>query len=171
MISTTTCAPPTRTHLLLLLLAAALHLGRTAELLRLVLSLLACRRESANVIARQGSRTLRSARPLRPLRHLVSDESVLRLELLEGLVGLVDEGEAGAFAAAELRPEAEDGDLVLGGLVQLAELLPQLVLGDVGAVGVEDVAVRASERFAMLRKSIGGGLTRPSACAGAEGSG
>jgi hypothetical protein len=93
-------------------------------------------------ITRRGIRTLRSARPLHPLRHLVSDESVLRLELLEGLVGLVDEGEAGALAAAELRPEAEDGDLVLGGLVQLAELLPQLVLGDVGAVGVEDVAVR-----------------------------
>jgi hypothetical protein len=89
-----------------------------------------------------GRYTLRSARPLLPLGHLVSDEAVLGLKLLEGLVGLVDEGEAGALAAAELRPEAEHGDRVLGRLVQLAELLPQLVLGDVGAVGVQDVAAR-----------------------------
>jgi hypothetical protein len=62
------------------------------------------------------------------------------LELLHRLGRLVDEREAGALAATILRPEAEDGDLVLFGLVQLSELGAELVLGDVGAVGVKDVA-------------------------------
>jgi hypothetical protein len=37
--------------------------------------------------------------------------------------------------------ETEDGDIVLLGLVQLSELATELVLGNVRAVGVEDVAV------------------------------
>ena len=65
----------------------------------------------------------------------------MRLELLERLGGIVDEREAGRLAAAVLRAEAEDGDLVLAGLVDFRELAAQLVFGDVGAVGVQDVAV------------------------------
>jgi hypothetical protein len=37
--------------------------------------------------------------------------------------------------------ETEDGDIVLLGLVQLTELATELVLGNVCAVGVEDIAV------------------------------
>ena len=68
-----------------------------------------------------------------------ADETVVRLELLQGLGGVVDESEAGALTTTVLRAETEDGDLVLVGLVQVGQLLAELVLGDVGAVGVEDV--------------------------------
>lgn len=64
------------------------------------------------------------------------------LELLHGLGGVVEEGEAGALAATKLCSEAKDGDLVLGGLVELRQLLAELILGHVCAVGVEDVTVR-----------------------------
>lgn len=65
----------------------------------------------------------------------------MRLELLQGLGGVVDEGEAGGLATTVLRTEAEDGDLVLVGLVQVGELAAELILGDVGTVGVKDVPV------------------------------
>jgi hypothetical protein len=61
------------------------------------------------------------------------------LELLQGLGGVVDQSEAGGLAATVLRAETEHGDLVLVGLVQVGQLLAELVLGDVRAVGVEDV--------------------------------
>lgn len=73
-------------------------------------------------------------------------QSVLGLELLHGLGGVVDEGEAGGLAATVLGSETEDGDLVLLGLVEAAELLAELILGDVGAVGVEDVTEIASSQ-------------------------
>ena len=63
----------------------------------------------------------------------------MRLELLQGLLGVVDEGEAGGLATTVLRTEAEDGNLVLVGLVQVGELAAELLLGDVGTVGVKDV--------------------------------
>lgn len=63
----------------------------------------------------------------------------MRLEFLHGLVRVVDEGEAGALATTVLRTEAEDGNLVLVGLVEVGDLLAEFILGDVGAVGVEDV--------------------------------
>lgn len=68
-----------------------------------------------------------------------TDETVVGLELLQGLGGVVDQSEAGALATTVLCAETEDGDLVLVGLVQIGQLLTELVLGDVGAVGVEDV--------------------------------
>lgn len=78
--------------------------------------------------------------------HANADESVVGLELLHGLGGVVDEGEASGLATTELGAETEDGDLVLGGLVELGELLAELILGDVGAVGVEDVTARRKMR-------------------------
>lgn len=54
--------------------------------------------------------------------------------------------------------EAEDGDILLLGLVELTELAAELVLGDVCAVGVEDVAAyRVSERcpsFSLLDSNL-----------------
>lgn len=70
-----------------------------------------------------------------------TDQSVVGLELLHGLGGVVDEGEAGGLATTELGSQTEDGDLVLLGLVQAAQLLPELLLGDVGPVGVQDITV------------------------------
>jgi len=68
-----------------------------------------------------------------------ADKTVLGLELLHGLGGVVDESETSGLAATELGAETEDGDLVLLGLVETAKLLAELLLGDIGAVGVEDV--------------------------------
>ena len=70
----------------------------------------------------------------------------MRLELLERLGGIVDEREAGRLAAAVLRAEAEDRDLVFAGFVDFREFAAELVFGDVGAVGVEDVAVSVGRR-------------------------
>lgn len=76
--------------------------------------------------------------------HANTDKSVVWLELLHGLWGVVDERETGALAATVLGLEAEDGDLVLGGLVELRELAAELVLGDIWAVWVEDITVGKS---------------------------
>lgn len=70
-----------------------------------------------------------------------ADQTVGGLELLQGLGGVVDQSEAGGLATTVLGAETEDGDLVLVGLVQVGQLLAELILGDVGAVGVEDVPV------------------------------
>lgn len=61
------------------------------------------------------------------------------LELLQSLLGVVDESETGALATTVLRAEAEDRDLFLVGLVEVGELVAEFILGDVGTVGVEDV--------------------------------
>lgn len=75
-----------------------------------------------------------------------ADQAVVRLELLQGLLRVVDQSEAGALATTVLRAEPEDGHLVLVGLVQVGQLLAELILGDVGAVGVEDVPVKKKIR-------------------------
>jgi len=67
----------------------------------------------------------------------------VRLELLHGLGAVIDEGEAGGLAATELGAETEDGDLVLLGLVKAGELVAEVLLGDVGTTGVEDVTAHA----------------------------
>lgn len=86
--------------------------------------------------------TLLSAGLLDLLSGTDTDETEVRLELLQGLSGVVDQSEAGALATTELRAETEDGDLILVGLVEASELLTEFVLGDIGTVGVEDVTRR-----------------------------
>ena len=65
----------------------------------------------------------------------------MRLELLHRLVRVVDEREARALATSILCPEAKDRDLVLVGFVDICKFLAELVFGNVGAVGMEDVTV------------------------------
>jgi hypothetical protein len=72
-----------------------------------------------------------------------SDQSVQRLELLHGLGGVLDESETSGLATTELCAETEDGDLVLLSLVHGGELVTELVLGDVGAAGVQNVTGRS----------------------------
>jgi hypothetical protein len=72
--------------------------------------------------------------------HAVPYQPVVGLELLHRLGGVVDESKAGALAATVVCPETEDGDIILLGLVELGKLATEFVLGDVGAVGVEDIA-------------------------------
>jgi hypothetical protein len=90
---------------------------------------------------RAQGRTLLSRCALRLGGEAHADQSVLRLELLHGLGRVVDEGETGCLATTELRAQTEDGDLVLLGLVHGGKLLTELLLGDVGAAGVQDVTV------------------------------
>ena len=134
-------------HLFLLVLARSLRLRRTPKLLLAVLPLFAYTSptlaSSPQNTPYTSILTLLSARPLNLCRLPVSNESVSRLELLHRLRGIVDEGEAGALAAAILRPEAEAGDLVFGGLVELAEFLAEFVFAHVWAAGVEDVTTES----------------------------
>lgn len=85
--------------------------------------------------------TLLSAGLLNLLGQANTDQAVVGLELLHGLGGVVDKSEAGGLATTELGAQTKDGDLVLAGLVQASELLAELILGDVGTVGVQDVTI------------------------------
>ena len=85
----------------------------------------------------------------------VTHETVTGLELLHGDGVVVDEAETSALATTVLSDEAEDGDSVLLGLVVLGETLTELVLGHVGARGVEDVndELRAAQERVALELS------------------
>lgn len=80
-------------------------------------------------------------------------ETVEGLELLHRLGRVVDEGEAGGLATTELGAQTEDGDLVLLSLVQATDLLAELLLGDVGTVGVQDVTIRILGQQTVLQSS------------------
>lgn len=107
----------------LLLLLATLRLRGAAELLGTVLALLA--------LLPGGLLDLGGVAD--------AHQSVVGLELLHGLDRVVDEGEAGRLAATVLGAHAEDVDLVLVRLVHFGQLAAEVVLADIGAVGVEDV--------------------------------
>ena len=108
-------------------------------------------------------RTLLSAGLLDLVRLAVPHQSVMGLESLHRLAAVVDEGKARALAATILSPEAEDGDLVLAALVQFGELGAELVLGDVGAVGVEDIATQQCQSLSFATACpVRCALTRPS---------
>ena len=103
--------------------------------------------------SRRNGRTLLSGWLLDLVGETDTDESVVWLELLEGLWGVVDEGESSGLSTTELSAETEDVDLVLVGLVKLSKLCTEIVLGDVGAVWVEDVTIMQSQIF-LLQKPI-----------------
>lgn len=86
--------------------------------------------------------------------HAVSHKPVVGFELLHRLRRVVDESKASALATTIVCPEAEDGDIFLLRLVELTELATELVLGDVGAVGVEDVAGDSRSVFDSNARSI-----------------
>lgn len=90
--------------------------------------------------------TLLSGSLLDLLGHANTDKAVVGLELLHGLGGVVDKGEASGLAATELGAQAEDGDLVLAGLVHAGKLVAELILGDVGTVGVQDVTIQKKDQ-------------------------
>lgn len=73
------------------------------------------------------------------LSHAVSDQSVGWLESLGVGNGLIHQTETGGLSTTEVGSESEDGDGVFVGLVQFGQSLSQLVLGDIGSVGVQDV--------------------------------
>lgn len=56
-------------------------------------------------------------------------------------MAVIYQSESGRLASAILCAETEAGYLVFVGFVELRELLAEFVLGDVGAVGMEDITV------------------------------
>lgn len=84
-------------------------------------------------------RTLLSAGLLDLCGLSISDQPVTGLEFLHRLSTIVDEGKSSCLSTTKLCSKAEDGDLVLVCFVKLAEFLSELILGDIGAVWVEDI--------------------------------
>jgi hypothetical protein len=67
-----------------------------------------------------------------------SDETVFGLEL-EGLLGVVNQGESGTLATTKLSSESKDDDLFLGCLVHGREFIPKFIFGKVGTGRVDNV--------------------------------
>lgn len=97
-------------------------------------------------------RTLLSAGLLDLLGQANADQAVVGLELLHGLGRVVDESKASGLATTELGAQAEDRDLVLAGLVEAGELVTELLLGDVGAVGVQDVTDQGGRATVLAKR-------------------
>jgi hypothetical protein len=68
------------------------------------------------------------------------------LELLQSLRRIVHQGETCGLSTTKLSLQTENVDLVLVGLVHLGELSTEFILGDVGAVWVEDITINATVR-------------------------
>jgi len=110
-------------HLCVLLLLGTLDLCCSPERLLSVLALLALLSAGLLDLAGQSN----------------TNQSVVRLELLQGIGRIVDESETGCLATTELGLETEHVDLGNGRLVHLSELCAEVILGDVCAVGVKNV--------------------------------
>jgi hypothetical protein len=138
---------PSSSPSLLLILPCSLRLRRTPNSLRPILTLLACVTIPSALClfpvfpktTRKAIRTLLPARLLNLRRLPISHQPIMRLKLLHHLVRVVDQRETGALATAILCSEAEDGDRVFAGFVELGEFGPEFVFGDIGAVGVKDI--------------------------------
>ena len=91
-----------------------------------------------------------------PLDHTLPREPELGLELLGKVHCVVDEGEAGALATAEVGFEAVGKDAVGSGLVHLGQLLPDLGLGHRRPVGMQHV----HHHLAALQQPVGHVLAR-----------
>ena len=65
-------------------------------------------------------------------------------------MAVVYQSEPGRFPSTVLCAETKAGHLVFVGFVELGELLSEFVLGDVGAVGVEDVTGEAGIRVELV---------------------
>lgn len=83
------------------------------------------------------------------------NQPVLGLKLLLRRLVVVDETEPGAPSTTECRPEAEGHNPCLVRLVDLGKALRELVLGDVGAVGVEDI----HDELAARQQAVGDEFT------------
>lgn len=87
-----------------------------------------------------------------PARRETTYKTVLGLELLHGLGGVVDQGETGGLAATELCPQAENADLLGSGLVHGGELRSEVILGDAGETRVEDIATQICQSVSLAGK-------------------
>ena len=65
------------------------------------------------------------------------------LELLQHLMWIVDERESCALPTTVLCPEAEAGDLIFIRFVKFREFLAEFVLGHIGTIWMENIALGA----------------------------
>jgi hypothetical protein len=86
--------------------------------------------------------TLLSAGLLNLCGNSNSDQSVMRLELLQCLGRIVNKGESSSLSTTKLSSETENVDLVFVCLVEFCKLASELFLGDIGAAGVEDITMQ-----------------------------
>ena len=91
------------------------------------------------------------------MRNTHPNQPVLGLELLLGRLIVVDQGEASAATSTKVCPEAEGDDTGGVGLVDTGELVGEIRLGDVGAVGVENV----DDELAAGQQPVRDELARP----------
>jgi hypothetical protein len=87
-------------------------------------------------------RTLLSAGLLDLCCHSYSDQAIMGLKLLQRFWRIVHERKTGCLSTTVLCLQTEDVDLVLVGLVHFGELASEFILGDVGAVGMENITIR-----------------------------
>ena len=80
----------------------------------------------------------------------------MRLEFLHRLIRVIYQRKSRAFTTAILCPEAENGDLVFVGFVELGEFVAEFVFGDVGAVGVKNVTELKSVSKALFEEERDG---------------
>ncbi len=65
------------------------------------------------------------------------------LKLLQRLWRIIYKRKAGCLSTTKLSLETEDVDLIFVGLVHLGEFASELILGDIGAVWVEDITIKS----------------------------
>lgn len=68
-----------------------------------------------------------------------TDETVLGLELAEGIFVVVDDAESGGLSSSELGAESEKDDKLGVGLVHASDNFLELGLGNVGTSRVDDI--------------------------------
>lgn len=91
------------------------------------------------------------------LRSTHADQAVLGLELLLGLLVVVDETEALRRTTTELGAETEDDNTLLVRLVELGEALSEVVTRDVGTGGVRD----SDNELLAVKQAVGDELRSP----------
>jgi len=72
-------------------------------------------------------------------------------------MGVIDESETSALATTILRTEAEDGDLVFGGLVEIGKLVTELIFRDIRPVWMEYV----HDHLPPAEKGVANEFARP----------
>ena len=85
------------------------------------------------------------------------NQPVLGLELLLRRLVVIDQRKTGAATSTKVCPEAEGNDTAGIGLVDARKLLGEIVLGDVRAVGVENV----DDELAAGQQPVRDELARP----------
>lgn len=83
--------------------------------------------------------SLLSRRLLDLVSKTISDKTVTGLELLSSINRVVNETETSGLTTTVLGLQTKNGDGVLLSAVDRSKLLTELILGDVGTVGVQDV--------------------------------